>query len=74
MTGLTRLTLLFDYLLVTAQRLMESQRRALLEADAKALLSRLKSDAYPTELTGAVTVNFLFIEQASSQRLKDNAT
>lgn len=47
---------------------MESQCGALLEADAKALLSRLKSDAYLTELTGAVSVNFLFIEQASSQR------
>lgn len=45
-----------------------------LEADAKSSLSRLKSDAYPTELTGAVSVNFLFIEQAPSQRLKDNVT
>ena len=66
--------MLFDYWLVTAQPLMESQRGALLEADAKALLSRLKSDAYPTELTGAVSVNFLFIERAPSQRLKDNVT
>lgn len=65
---------LFDYWLVTVQHLMESRCAALLEADAKALLSRLKSDAYLTELTGAVSVNFLFIEQASSQRLKDNVT
>lgn len=65
---------LFDYWLVTVQHLMESQCGALLEADVKALLSRLKSDAYLTELTGAVSVNILFIEQASSQRLKDNVT
>lgn len=36
-TGLSHLTLLFDYWLVTARPLMESQRGALLEADAKAL-------------------------------------
>lgn len=34
---LTDPTLLFDYWLVTAQRLMESHCGALLEADAKAL-------------------------------------
>lgn len=38
-----------------------------LGADAKALLSTLESDAYPAELTGAVSVNFLFIERAPSQ-------
>lgn len=64
--------MLFDYWLVTAWSLMGSQRRALLKADAKALCT--KSDAYPAELTGVVSVNFLFIEQASSQRIKDNAT
>lgn len=66
--------MLFDYWLVSAQRLMESHHGALLGADAKALLSRLKSDAYPAELTGAVSVNFLFIEKASSQRLRGNVT
>lgn len=43
------------------------QRWRRLGADAGALLSTFESDAYPTELTGAVSVNFLFIERASSQ-------
>lgn len=66
--------MLFDYWLVTAQRLTESHRGALLGADARGSLSRLKSDAYPTELTGAVSVNSLFIERAPSQRLGGNVT
>lgn len=66
---------LFDYWLVTVRAVWWRVITELpLEADAKSSLSRLKSDAYPSELTGAVSVNFLFIEQAPSQRLKDNVT
>lgn len=45
------------------------QRLRRLGADARALLSAFQSDADadPTELTGAVSVNFLFIERPSSQ-------
>lgn len=57
---------LSDYGLVSAQHGGRGRRGSGRSA-SKALLSTFESDAYPTELTGAVSVNFLFIERASSQ-------